>query len=141
MIHYAFTQRPRLKLSSIVVLMAIGSFSGLVAKELKQTPDNTIAVHLTSPVVPLKFSRPVKFHLHEVIDRSGNPNPLLVAHYRWGFFLDREPREIVREALETSLKVAELWAPDETSADYSLDVYVLQFGLSKQSRFDLYSTF
>ncbi len=46
--------------------------------EPKQTPDNTISIRLTEPVKPQTFPRPIRFFIEAVIDRSGNPQPLLV---------------------------------------------------------------
>jgi len=47
------------------------------ADEPKPTPENTIHVQLAAPVPPQKFAKPPKFFISEVIDRSGNPQPML----------------------------------------------------------------
>lgn len=92
-------------------------------------PENTIHVKLPAPVMPQNFARPVKFWIGDVVDRAGNPQPMLVTAAHGGIFVDRLPTEIVRDALESSLKSADLLAPDATSADLVLSVYLFQFGL------------
>lgn len=103
------------------------------ADEPKKTPENTIAVQLAEPVKPQTFTRPLKFFVDDVIDRSGEPQPMLVYKLRGGVFLDREPTKIVRQALEDSLKAAGILAPDQASADESLMVYLFHFGLGSGS--------
>jgi hypothetical protein len=100
------------------------------ADDPKATPDNTIHVMLGTPVAPQKFSRPVSFFVSEVIDRAGNAQPMLVTPMRGGIFVDRLPAEIVRRALESSLKAASMLAPDAASADMVLNVYLFHFGLA-----------
>ena len=99
----------------------------------KQTKDNTITIELPEPVPPQKFSRPLKFFVADAIDRSGNPQPMLVLRPRGGIYLDRKPTEIVKQALEQSLKAADLLASDSDSADYLLTIYVFHFGLAAGS--------
>lgn len=106
--------------------------------EPKPKPENTIAVQVAEPVRPQTFPRPLKFHVADVIDRSGNPQPMLVYKPRGGVFLDREPVAIVRQALEESLKAAELLAPDRETADYLLSVYVFHFGLASGSGIEFF---
>jgi hypothetical protein len=55
---------------------------------------------------------------------------MLVTPQRGGIFVDRLPVDIVREALESSLKSAGLLAPDAASADFVLNVYLFHFGLA-----------
>ena len=74
------------------------------ADEPKPTPENTIHVQLGAPVPPQKFAKPPKFYISEVIDRSGNPQPLLVLRERGGVFLDRQPTQITREAIIANCK-------------------------------------
>jgi hypothetical protein len=107
--------------------MAVGS---LWADDPKPKPDNTIHVALATPVTPQKFSRPVKFFVGDVIDRAGNPQPMLVTNARGGIFVDRLPVDIVRDALESSLKAADMLSPDAASADLILNVYLFHFGLA-----------
>jgi len=108
------------------------------ADEPKPTPENTIHVQLGAPVPPQKFAKPPKFYISEVIDRSGNPQPLLVLRERGGVFLDRQPTQITREAIEQSLKAADLLAADGVSADLVLQVYVFHFGLAQGSGLDFF---
>jgi hypothetical protein len=120
-------------------LAALGALAGVnaVADEPKPTPENTIHVQLAAPVPPQKFAKPVKFFISEVVDRSGNPQPLLVLRDRGGVFLDRQPTQITRETLEVSLKAADLLA-DAASADLVLQIYVFHFGLAHGSGFDFF---
>jgi len=106
--------------------------------EPKQTPENTISVRLGDPIKPQTFPRPIRFYLDKVMDRTGNPQPILVYRPRGGVFLDREPIQIVRQALEESLKPAGLLAPDQSSADYVLSVYLFHFGLAKGSGMEFF---
>jgi hypothetical protein len=108
------------------------------ADEPKPTPENTIHVQLAAPVPPQKFAKPPKFFISEVIDRSGNPQPMLVLRDRGGVFLDRQPTQITREAIEQSLKAADLLAADAASADLVLQIYVFHFGLAHGSGFDFF---
>jgi hypothetical protein len=108
------------------------------AEDPKPTPANTITVQLAEPVKPQTFSRPVKFFLVDVIDRSGNAQPMLVFKPRGGIFLDRTPAEITRAGLETCLKSANMLAADRDSADFLLTVYLFNFGLSDSSGMDFF---
>lgn len=108
------------------------------ADEPKPTPENTVSVHLAEPVAPQKFANPPKFWIKEIADRSGNPQPMLVMHSRGGIFLDRQPTAIVREALEESLKSANLLAADADSADLVVRVYLFHFGLAEGSGLDFF---
>jgi hypothetical protein len=100
------------------------------ANDPKPTPENTIHITLGAPVTPQKFSRPMKFFVGDVIDRAGNAQPMLVMEARGGIFVDRLPVDIVREALESSLRAADMLAPDAASADLVLNVYLFHFGLA-----------
>jgi len=108
------------------------------ADEPKPTPENTVSVHLAEPVPPQKFAYPLKFWIKEMADRSGNPQPMLVLKSRGGIFLDRQPTAIVREALEDSLKSANLLAADADSADLVIRVYLFHFGLAEGSGLDFF---
>jgi len=108
------------------------------ADEPKPKPENTISIHLGEPVPPQKFEHPPKFWIADVTDRSGNPQPMLVMKDRGGIFLDKQPTAIVREALEQSLKGANLLAPDAGSADLVLRVYLFHFGLAAGSGLDFF---
>ena len=57
---------------------------------------------------------------------------------RGGIFLDKQPTATVKEALEQSLKAANLLAPDAGSADLVLRVYLFHFGLASGSGLDLF---
>jgi hypothetical protein len=100
------------------------------ADDPKPKPENTIHITLVAPVTPQKFSRPVKFFVGDLIDRAGNAQPMLVMDARGGIFVDRLPVDIVREGLESSLKAADMLAPDAASADLILNVYLFHFGLA-----------
>ena len=100
------------------------------ADDPKPTPENTIHIAIATPVTPQKFSHPVKFFVGDVIDRAGNAKPMLVMDARGGIFVDRLPVDIVREALESSLKAADMLAPDSASADLIFNVYLFHFGLA-----------
>src|SRR6266851_2703858 len=103
------------------------------AEDPKPRPENTISVQLAEPVKPQTFSRPLKFFLVDVIDRSGNAQPMMVFKPRGGIFLDRTPVEITRAGLETCLKSANMLAADRDSADFLLTIYLFNFGLSDSS--------
>src|SRR5258707_15437121 len=121
----------------ILLACALSSLS-VRADEPKPTPENTIHVQLAAPVPPQRFAKAPKFFVSEVIDRSGNPQPMLVLRDRGGVFLDRQPTEIAREAIEQSLKAADLLAPDAPSADLALQIYVFHFGLAQGSGLDFF---
>jgi hypothetical protein len=104
----------------------------------KPKPENTIGIHLAEPVPPQKFVPPLKFWIVDVTDRSVNPQPMLLLKERGGIFLDRQPTVIVREALEESLKSANLLATDRDSADLTLRVYLFHFGLGVGSVMDYF---
>jgi len=108
------------------------------AEDPKPRPENTISVQLTEPVKPQTFSRPLKFFLVDVIDRSGNAQPMMVFKPRGGIFLDRTPSEITRAGLQTCLKSANMLAADRDSADFLLTVYLFNFGLSDSSGLDFF---
>jgi hypothetical protein len=110
----------------------------VLADEPKPTPENTIHVQLAAPVPPQKFPKPIKFFVSEVIDRSGNPQPMLVLRNKGGVFLDHQPVQIVREAVEQSLKTADLLAEDAASADLVLQIYIFHFGLAQGSGLDYF---
>jgi len=128
--------RSRRSLADIFPALAFLALSLCLAAESawavdpKPTPENTIHITLEAPVTPQKFPRPVKFFVGEVIDRAGNAQPMLVTDSRGGIFVDRLPVDIVREALESSLKAADMLAPDAASADVILNVYLFHFGLA-----------
>jgi hypothetical protein len=121
----------------ILLACALMTFN-VLADEPKPTPENTIHVQLAAPVPPQKFPKPIKFFVAEVIDRSGNPQPMLVLRSRGGMFLDRQPVQIVRESIEQSLKTANLLAADAASADLVLQIYVFHFGLAQGSGLDYF---
>ena len=100
------------------------------AEDPKPTAENTIHVQLAEAVKPQTFSRPLKFFLVDVVDRSGSAQPMMVFKPRGGIFLDRTPTEITRAGLETCLKSADMLAKDRDSADFLLTVYLFHFGLS-----------
>ncbi len=102
-----------------VLLACVLASPSVRADEPKPTPENTIHVQLAAPVPPQKFAKPPKFYIGDVIDRSGNPQPMLVLKDRGGVFLDRQPTQIAREAIV-------------------LQVYVFHFGLAQGSGLDFF---
>jgi hypothetical protein len=132
-----FSQRCALVSAGILLGCALTPGAGR-ADEPKPTPENTIHIQLAAPVPPQKFVKAPKFFISEVIDRSGNPQPMLVLRERGGVFLDRQPTEIARETIEQSLKSAGLLAADAASADLVLQVYVFHFGLAQGSGLDFF---
>lgn len=122
------------------VLCAAMYVTGVAAttKEPQPKPENTISVQLSEPVKPLAFAHPVKFFVTEVIDRSGNAQPMLVYKPMGGIFLSKAPTEILRTGLESCLKSANMLAADRDSADLLLNVYVFNFGLANGSGFDFF---
>jgi len=106
--------------------------------EPRPKPENTVGVHLPEPVAPQKFDHAPKFWITDVIDRSGNPQPMQVLKSRGGMFLDRQPTVIVREALQESLKSGDLLASDASSADLEIRVYLFHFGLAEGSGLDFF---
>ena len=109
------------------------------ADEPKPTPENTISVRLAEPVPAQKFDPTPKFWITDVTDRSGNPQPMMVLKDRGGVFLDREPTAILREAINDSLKSANLLATDAGSADLTVRLYLFHFGLAQGSGLDFFS--
>jgi hypothetical protein len=126
-----------------IAFVSLGAFSGVAiqsaqADEPKPKPENTITILPGEPVAPQKFERSPKFWIVDITDRSGNPQPLLVMKERGGVFLDKQPTAIVKDALEQSLKAANLLAADAASADLVLRVYVFHFGLASGSLLDFF---
>ena len=108
------------------------------ADEPKPKPENTISLQVGEPVVPQKFLPAPKFWISDVTDRSGNAQPMLVLRDRGGIFLDKQPTATMKEALEQSLKAANLLAPDAASADLVLRIYLFHFGLASGSGLDFF---
>src|SRR5438270_10578235 len=125
-------------LGGVVVLGLLFLTLSSAAEEPKPTAENTISVKLQNYIRPQTFPRPLKFFVEKVIDRSGNPQPLLVFKPRGGVFLDRQPTEIVSQALQESLQKSDLLATDRASADYLLTVYLFHFGLDEGSGLEYY---
>jgi hypothetical protein len=118
-------------------LLTAGATSA--ADEPKPTQENTISVRLAEAVPAQKFEHPPKFWITDVTDRSGNAQPMLVRKERGGMFLDRQPTVILREAIQDSLKAADLLAADAASADLTVRLYLFDFGLAEGSRLDFFS--
>ena len=109
-----------------------------VAEDPKPGPSNTISVRLENEIKPQTFPQPIKFSIDKVIDRSSNPQPLLVLKERGGVFLDRQPTEIIQRALEETLEKSGLLASDRDAADYLFTIYVFHFGLAQGAGFEFY---
>jgi len=124
------------------VLLSVGLLGtaapSATSDEPKPKPENTISVQLGEAVTPQKFAPAPKFWIADVTDRSGNPQPMLVMRERGGLFLDRQPTAIVKDALEQSLKAANLLAADAATADLVLRVYLFHFGLGSGSAVDFF---
>jgi hypothetical protein len=114
----------------VLALTACLAVNSAWAGDPKPTPDNTIHISLATAVAPQKFPRPVKFFVGDVVDRAGNAQPMLITSARGGIFVDRLPADTVREALDSSLKAADMLSPDAASADFVLNVYLFHFGLA-----------
>jgi hypothetical protein len=126
----------RLKIAALMLLIC-ATVMLRAADDPKPTPEYTISIEVQA-VKPQTFAKPMKFFVDKVIDRSGDPQPMLMFKPRGGVFIDREPTAIVREAFEKSLKEAALLAPDKTSATFVLDVYVFHFGLGSGSGMEFF---
>lgn len=120
--------RFRVWVLAIVVALFFLHSSLLTAKQPVQKAKNTITLPASQRVDPLRFSPPLKFHVEDVIDRTGNSPPNLVLERDGGIFLSAEPREILRQRVTDSLRSAGLLASDAASADYLLTIYLSQFG-------------
>lgn len=130
---------PIRKLISLLFAVFLVASAGSPADEPKPTPENTISVRLTEAVPAQKFEHPPKFWITEATDRSGDPQPMLVLKGRGGVFLDRQPTLILREAIQDSLKSADLLAADAGSADLTIRLYLFHFGLAEGSALDFFS--
>jgi hypothetical protein len=121
-------------------LLVLSLFFGAAARadEPKPTPANTITIQVTEPPKPQKFPRPLKIFVADVVDRSGNAQPMLVWKPRGGVFLDRPPVEITRAGLVETLKAADMLATERESADFLMNVYLFNFGLNNSSGFDFF---
>ena len=108
------------------------------ADEPKPTPENTISIKLENEVKPQTFPRPIKFFIEKVVDRSGSPEPMRVIKERGGVFLDKQPTEIVQQALTDTLQKSTLLAADRPSADYLLTVYLFHFGLGEGTGYEFF---
>ena len=133
------TRSSRFCVGILVLALCCASTLASASDEPKPTSENTISIQLGDPVPAQKFDHAPKFWISGVTDRSGNPQPLLVTKLRGGIFIDKQPTAIVKDSLEQSLKVANLLAADEASADLVLRVYVFQFGLASGSGFDFFA--
>jgi hypothetical protein len=128
-----------LRVAKSLLLLSLALASVYVwSDEPKQKPENTIHIDLPEPVKPQAFPRPTTFFIDKVIDRSGAPQPHLLAKGRGGIFIDQEPTEVVRTVLESSLKNGSALAASKDAADYVLDVYLFHFGLAEGSGLELY---
>src|SRR5262249_35149832 len=121
-----------------IVCICVATTVAAATKEPQPTPENTISVQLHEPVKPLTFAHPIKFFVTDVIDRSGNAQPMLVYKPLGGIFLNVAPTEITRAGLESSLQSANMLAKDRDSADLLLTVYVFNFGLANGSGLDFF---
>jgi hypothetical protein len=128
----------RICLAARIAVCLLACARAASADDPKPTPENTISIRLPEPVKPQKFSRPIRLYIDKVIDRSGNPQPMLVFKGRGGVFIDRLPTEIVRQSLQESLEQAGLATPDRAAAEFVLNVYVFHFGLAPGSGAEYY---
>lgn len=130
-------RQERVRLLALIAMIVVFGVVATFADEPKPKPENTLSLTVEA-VKPQTFPRPVKFFIDKVVDRSGNPQPMMMLKERGGVFIDREPVAVVREALEKSLKAADLLASDKDTANFVLDVYVFHFGLGESSGFELF---
>lgn len=124
--------------AAIFACLLLATYPAL-PEEPKPTPENTISIKLTNEVKPQAFSRPIKFYIENVIDRSANPQPMLVYKPRGGVFLDRQPTEIVRQTLQEALQKSNLLADDRASTNYLLTVYLFHFGLDSGTGMEFFA--
>ena len=133
---------PRLptRAKSLLLAAIVLASSGLLlrADDPKPNPANTIHVELSPPVTPQSFVRAVHFFVTDVVDRSGNPQPMLLMKSRGGLFVDRQPTEIVKSSIIESLRAANLLANNESEADVVLQPYLFHFGLENGSNMDYF---
>lgn len=120
--------RPCLLVFAAAVLYCFTSPPCLVSKEPQQSAKNTLTLRIPEPTETLSFQKPFKFHIPQVTDRTGNIPPNLVLRRDDGIFLTPEPRAIVFQRVESSLRTAGLLAANAASADYNLTVQIIQFG-------------
>jgi Domain of unknown function (DUF4410) len=134
------TPRRPTRAKSLLLAAIVLARSGLLlrADDPKPNPANTIHVELSPPVTPESFARAVHFFVAEVVDRSGNPQPMLLMKSRGGLFVDRQPTEIVRNSIIESLRAANLLANNESEADVVLEPYLFHFGLENGSSMDYF---
>lgn len=125
--------------SLLLAAMFLVSYERLaLADDPKPKPGNTIHVELSPLVTPQPFARAVRFFVAEVVDRSGNPQPMLLMKSRGGLFVDHQPIDIVKDGIMASLKAANLLASDESQADIILKPYLFHFGLENGSGMDYF---
>jgi hypothetical protein len=134
------TPRRPTRAKSLLLAALVLARSGLLlrADDPKPNPANTIHVELSPLVTPESFVRAVRFFVAEVVDRSGNPQPMLLLKSRGGLFVDRQPTEIVRNSIMESLRAANLLANNEPEADVVLQPYLFHFGLENGSSMDYF---
>lgn len=120
--------RPGLLVFAAAIIYCFTPPPSLVSKEPQQTPKNTLTLRIPEPTETLSFQKPLKFHIPPVTDRTGNIPPNLVLRRDDGIFLTPEPREIVFQRVQSSLRTAGLLAANPASADYNLTVQIIQFG-------------
>jgi hypothetical protein len=134
------TPRRPTRAKSLLLAAIVLASSGLLlrADDPKANPTNTIHVELSPPVTPQSFVRAVHFFVADVVDRSGNPQPMLLMKSRGGLFVDRQPTEIVRISIIVSLRAANLLANNESEADVVLRPYLFHFGLENGSNMDYF---
>ena len=120
----------------VLAILPVGGVAN--SDEPKPKPENTIHVELAAAVSPQTFTRPVHFYVADVVDRSGNAQPMMLLRERGGIFVDRLPALIVKESIIASLQSANLLASDEAQADIILKPFLFHFGLERGSGEDLF---
>lgn len=130
----------RLPLFALALLCGVFPTASFGNDDPKPKPENTISVHVGATVTPQKFAQPFTIAIVDVTDRSGNPQPMLVYRPRGGIFVDRAPTEILRDALQESLKQGGLLAADKDTADLTAKIYVFKFGLAPGSGLDFFGS-
>ena len=93
----------------VVVLGALLVPLTAAAEEPKPTESNTISVKLENDVKPQTFPRPLKFFIENVVDRSANPQPLLVYKPRGVSFLTGSPPRLSARRCRRHYKNMTCW--------------------------------